>query len=78
MIIAWGLPQRHRDTEDGDITSDAQLDVADAGTACVPLLRDWICAQALRVGAGEAGAWAGGHAAGAALGAFVGLVAGDI
>jgi hypothetical protein len=30
------------------------------------------------VGAGEAGAWAGGHAAGAALGAFVGLVAGDI
>jgi hypothetical protein len=30
------------------------------------------------MGAGEAGAWAGGHAAGAALGAFVGLVAGDV
>jgi hypothetical protein len=30
------------------------------------------------MGAGEAGAGAGGHAAGVALGAFVGLVAGDI
>jgi hypothetical protein len=32
----------------------------------------------LGVGAGEAGAWAGGHTAGAALGAFVGLEAGDV
>jgi hypothetical protein len=43
-----------------------------------PYCESGICAQALGVGAGEAGAWAGGHAAGAALGAFVGLVAGDV
>jgi len=57
--------------------------LVEPSTACrAPAVRarreSVICAQALGVGAGEAGAWAGGHAAGAALGAFVGLVARDI
>ena len=47
------------------------------GMPC-PYWESDICAQALGVGAGEAGAGAGGHAAGVALGAFVGLVAGDV
>ena len=47
------------------------------GIPC-PYSERGVCAQTLGVGAGEAGAWAGGHAAGAALGAFVGLVARDI